>query len=104
LFKKAWTIIITKLRGPITYGVSKNIGKNKKISTLGRCDRFSVAILAPKLNSNGVSTSGKIFIIIDLEESLLCRYCDNDVLVSYCARGVSFGYKIFVVNSKYLSL
>jgi hypothetical protein len=103
LFNKAWTTETIKLWGPITYGVSKKFGQNWKISTLGRCDRLLIAILAPKLNSNGVSTSSKIFTRIVLEKNLLCRCCNSDALISYCDRGVSFGDKIFVVSSKSLS-
>jgi hypothetical protein len=71
---------------------------------IDRCDRLPVAIPGPKLNFDGVSTFGKIFTIIVSKENQLCRCCNNDVLISYCIGGLSFGDKIFGVGSKYLSL
>jgi hypothetical protein len=54
-------------------------------------------------NSSEVSTFNKIFTKIVSKESLSCKCYNDEVLVSCCARGVSFGDKIFGVGFKFLS-
>jgi hypothetical protein len=70
--------------------VSKNTNRNWKTSALVRCNKLPVAISTLELNSGGVSTSNKIFIIMVSKEILLCRCYNNDVLVSCYVEGVSF--------------
>ncbi len=103
MFSKAWTAEATRLWDPIACGVSKNTSQNWKISTLGQCDGLLVAILTSKLNSNGDSTCSKILTRMVSKESMSCRCCDNDVLVSYCVEGVFFKDRISGVGSEFLS-
>ncbi len=56
-----------------------------------------------KSNTSEVLTFDKIFTKIVSEESLSCKCYNNEALVSCCARGVSFGDKIFGVGFKSLS-
>jgi hypothetical protein len=70
--------------------VSKNTDWNWKTFAFGRCNGVPVAISTLELNFEGVSISNKIFTVMILEEILLCRCCDNDVLVSCYVEGVSF--------------
>ncbi len=56
-----------------------------------------------ELNSSGVLTSNKIFTKIVSKESLSCKCYDNEALIPYCAKRVSFEDKIFGVGFKFLS-
>jgi hypothetical protein len=53
--------------------VSKNMDRNWKTSTLVQCNELPIAISTLELNSGGVSTSNKIFIIMFSKEILLCK-------------------------------
>jgi hypothetical protein len=67
--------------------VSKNTDWNWKTSAFSQCNGLPVAISTLELNFGGVSTSNKIFTVMILEEILLCRCCDTDVLVLATSKG-----------------
>jgi len=75
----------------------------KKMSTNGQCDDFMIIVPMLELNSNGISTSSRVFIEIISNESLSYRCCDSEAPISCCIERVSFGDKIFSVGFEFLS-
>ncbi len=81
----------------------KTLIGTKKMSTNGQCDNFMIIVPMLELNSNGISTSGKIFIEIVSNESLSYRCCDSEAPISCYTESMSFGDKISSVGFEFLS-
>jgi hypothetical protein len=73
------------------------------MSTHGQCDKLPNAILASELNSDGVSTFGKIFTGIILKENMACRCPESEAPISCYTKGVSFRIKVSIIGFESLS-